>query len=126
MNSNNQRSSVEASSHSSAVTHLLESIAIEEEALANLIRTEANKTSSFIGGERNFTSEPSMQDILTYNQGVIQFMDTMIMTQWLMLKKLNAITHIQSLQTKNQDETENRYSDKISGLENWEYDNIDY
>lgn len=114
------------SSYSTALTHLLQSLASEEESLAKLMRTEADKTSSFVGRDLDFPTAPTTQEILLYNHSVIQFLDSMVMTQWLMLKKLHTISHMQFLQTRStmllkEEETEN-----IMELENLEYEYFDY
>lgn len=113
-------------SYADAVTQLLKSIASEEESLAKLLRTEADKTASFVGKDLDFPTSPSTQEILVYNQSVIQFLDAMVMTQWLMLKKLGAISQMQLLQAKSSRSTDESEADPIMELESLEYDHFDY
>ncbi|MBA2941588.1 hypothetical protein HZF08_25200 [Paenibacillus sp. CGMCC 1.16610] len=113
-------------SYSAAITQLLQSLASEEESLAKLMRTEADKTSSFVGRDLDFPTAPTTQEILVYNHSVIQFLDSMVMTQWLMLKKLHAISHMQFLQTRSPALLKEGEADNIMELENLEYEHFDY
>lgn len=113
-------------SYSAAITHLLQSIASEEESLAKLLRTEADKTSSFVGRDLDFPTAPTTQEILLYNHSVIQFLDSMVMTQWLMLKKLHTISHMQFLQTRSTTLLKEGEPENIMELENLEYEHFDY
>ncbi|NOU98940.1 hypothetical protein [Paenibacillus planticolens] len=113
-------------SYTSAIAHLLQSLASEEESLAKLMRTEADKTSSFVGRNLDFPTAPTTQEILIYNHSVIQFLDSMVMTQWLMLKKLHAISHMQFLETKSSTPLEEVEAENIMELENLEYEHFDY
>lgn len=112
--------------YAAAITQLLQSLASEEESLAKLMRTEADKTASFVGKELDFPTTPSTQEILIYNQGVIQFLDSMVMTQWLMLKKLDTISQMQLIQAKSSKRANGKEDDPIMELENLEYDRFDY
>ncbi|GFZ87462.1 hypothetical protein GCM10008018_37060 [Paenibacillus marchantiophytorum] len=100
-------------------------IATEEESIAKLLRAESSKTTAFLGTDQSFPSNPTTLEIVKYNQGVIRFLDSMIMTQWLMLKKISAMSTIQMFQTE-RPLSEESDSENNSELDNWEYENFDY
>ncbi|MCH6268423.1 hypothetical protein [Neobacillus citreus] len=67
---------------------LIESIAKEEKALAKLIKAEADKIKAFVGKKGNFPTKPCNDDILDINHSVRQMLETIVMKEWLLLKKL--------------------------------------
>ena len=67
---------------------LIESIAKEEKALARLIRSEADKIQAFLGKSHDFPTNPCNDDILDLNHSVRQMLETIVMKEWLLLKKL--------------------------------------
>ena len=67
---------------------LMESVAHEEEALAHLIRAEAGKVQAFVGKCHDFPTCPSNHEIIRLNRSVTKLMETIIMKEWLLLKKL--------------------------------------
>jgi hypothetical protein len=67
---------------------LIESVADEEKALALLIRAEADKIQAFIGKNCEFPTKPSNKEILELNRSVTQMLETIVMKEWLLLKKL--------------------------------------
>jgi hypothetical protein len=67
---------------------LIESVAREEKALAHLIQAEADKIQAFVGKHCDFPTEPSNAEIIKLNRSVIQLMETIVMKEWLLLKKL--------------------------------------
>ncbi|WP_345243335.1 hypothetical protein [Pontibacillus salipaludis] len=70
---------------------LLESIALEEMALANLLNAEADKIQAFIGESYDFPSNPHPHEIISFNKGARKFVDSIIMKEWLLLKKLEEV-----------------------------------
>lgn len=76
------------------VIDLLESIALEEMALAHLLNAEAEKVQAFVGDNLNFPTCPTNHDILKFNQGVNQFVNTIIMKEWLLLNKLELVLRL--------------------------------
>lgn len=67
---------------------LIKSVANEEEALALLIEAEADKIQAFIGNHSEFPTKPSNKEILDLNRSVTQMLETIVMKEWLLLKKL--------------------------------------
>jgi hypothetical protein len=67
---------------------LIKSVANEEEALALLIRAEADKIQAFIGKQCDFPTKPCNEEIIELNQSVKQMLETIVMKEWLLLKKL--------------------------------------
>lgn len=78
------------------VIDLLESIAVEETAIANIIRAEAKKISAFLGEKGNFPTNPSNVDIVNFNQGISRILETVLMKEWILLKKLETVLQIDS------------------------------
>lgn len=81
---------------SETVIDLLESIAVEETAIANIIRAEAKKIGAFLGENCNFPTNPSNEDIVYFNQGISRILETVLMKEWILLKKLETILQIDS------------------------------
>ncbi|WP_051236975.1 hypothetical protein [Paenibacillus pinihumi] len=76
-----------------AVSHLIESIASEEKALSRLLDTEAEHIRTF--SEENLGSgASSVEDIIRFNHSVIQFMDSVVMAEWMLLKKLDTVLQL--------------------------------
>lgn len=67
---------------------LIESVANEENALALLIKAEADKIQAFIGKNCDFPTKPRNKEILDLNRSVTQMLETIVMKEWLLLKKL--------------------------------------
>ncbi|NOJ68941.1 hypothetical protein [Paenibacillus alvei] len=80
-----------------AVAHLLQSLSLEEGALGQLLLTEAEKAMAFVGKDKNFPSHPTPKEIVDYNSSVVQILDSMLMAEWLLLKKLNMVVHMEFL-----------------------------
>lgn len=70
---------------------LLKSIAREENALAHLIKAEADKIEAFVGKNCDFPTHPSNDEIIELNRSVTKLLETIIMKEWLLLKKLEDI-----------------------------------
>lgn len=85
------------------VIDLLESIALEEIALSHIINAEAEKIQAFVGKDLNFPITSSGADIIKFNQAINQMMDTLIMKEWILYKKLDKVMQI---------DFENRYQFK--------------
>lgn len=77
-----------------AMAQLVRAIALEEEALSKLINTEADKALAFVGRNLDFPTGPSTSEIIKFNHTVIQLLDTMLMAEWMLLKKLDVLMHI--------------------------------
>lgn len=85
-----------------AITNIIESIAEEELALAQLITSEANKINVFVGEYSNFPSSPSNAEILNFNQSTQKMIDSLLMKEWLLHKKMELIlTLIEKMVDKN-------------------------
>lgn len=76
------------------IIDLLESIALEEISLSHILNAEAEKIQAFIGEKANFPMCSNYQDIITFNRSVNQIMDTVVMKEWLLLKKLENVMRI--------------------------------
>ena len=70
---------------------LLESIALEEIALSHIMNAEAEKIQAFVGKHLNFPTHPHSDDIIKFNKGVNQLLETIVMKEWLLLKKLENV-----------------------------------
>lgn len=81
------------------IIDLMESIAKEELALSHLVTSESNKIKAFIGKELDFPTYPTTAEILTFNYSVNKLMDTVLMKEWLLLKKLETVSHIKNTLT---------------------------
>ena len=79
---------------------LIESVAKEEKALALLIRAEADKIQAFIGKDQDFPTKPCNNDILDLNHSVKQMLETIVMKEWLLLKKLENTLEVIKKQRK--------------------------
>ncbi|MFD0587168.1 hypothetical protein ACFQZE_04045 [Paenibacillus sp. GCM10027627] len=80
-----------------AVAHLIKAIALEEEALSKLILTEADKAQAFVGKNLDFPTGPSSAEIIQFNHTVIQLLDTLLMAEWLLLKKIDSLSFIKDI-----------------------------
>ncbi|BBI32690.1 hypothetical protein [Cohnella abietis] len=121
-----------------ALSQLVKSIAIEEEALATLMRAEADKTLAFVGKERDLPTQPSTSEFIQFNQTVTQILDSILMAEWIMMKKIDTVMQFQQLaQPSNLKNTSNKSVDSQgpydSSFENKynanhynELDDIDY
>ncbi|WP_096199078.1 hypothetical protein [Bacillus sp. FJAT-45350] len=59
-----------------------------------LVDAEAKKIEAFVGKNGNFPSEPTCGEILEFSHSVNQLVDTLLMKEWLLLKKLETVVHI--------------------------------
>ncbi|WP_246861292.1 hypothetical protein [Bacillus sp. REN3] len=70
---------------------LLESIALEEIALSHIMNAEAEKIQAFVGECLDFPTNPSSKEIIKFNKGVNRLLETIVMKEWLLLKKLDNV-----------------------------------
>lgn len=70
---------------------LLESIALEEIALSHLINAESEKVRAFVGNDLDFPTHPTNKEIIKFNRGVTQLLETIVMKEWLLLKKIENV-----------------------------------
>ncbi|MBB5173629.1 hypothetical protein [Texcoconibacillus texcoconensis] len=77
------------------ITSLLDSIAKEEKALAKLIESEADNIDAFIGDHLNFPTEPSNQEILDFNKSINKLIDSVLIKQWILFKKVEMVVDLQ-------------------------------
>jgi hypothetical protein len=70
------------------LVNLIESVAQEESALAHLIKAEADKVQAFVGKHCDFPTHPSNNEIIKLNRSVTQLLESIVMKEWLLLKKL--------------------------------------
>jgi len=75
---------------------LLESIALEEIAISHILNAEAEKMQAFVGKCLNFPSKPTNQELIQFNLSVKQLVDTLLMKEWLLLKKLETVFDLKS------------------------------
>lgn len=80
-----------------ALTQLVKSIAIEEEALATLMRAEAEKTLAFVGKDQNLPTQPSTSEFIQFNQTVTKILDSILMAEWMLMKKIDSVMQFQYL-----------------------------
>ncbi|WP_251637951.1 hypothetical protein [Neobacillus niacini] len=74
---------------------LLESIALEEIALAHILNAEAEKVQAFVGECFDFPTHPTNKEILAINKSVNQLIETVLMKEWLLLRKLENVLEIE-------------------------------
>jgi hypothetical protein len=73
------------------IVDLLESIALEEIALSHLMNAEAEKIQAFVGKDLDFPTNPSNHSIIKFNRNVNQFLEIVVMKEWLLLQKLEHV-----------------------------------
>ncbi|OAB30302.1 hypothetical protein PMSD_21230 [Paenibacillus macquariensis subsp. defensor] len=112
-----------------ALSQLVKSIAIEEEALATLMRAEAEKTLAFVGKERDLPTRPSNSEFIQFNTTVTKILDSILMAEWMLMKKIDSVMQFQYLiqpSALNKEEVDT-YDDHISsGKRKQDVNDIDY
>lgn len=78
-----------------AISHLIESIAAEDKAISRLLSTEAEHILAFSKESINHEAGLDLSAIIKFNQSVIQFMDSVIIAEWMLMKKLDTVLHMQ-------------------------------
>lgn len=78
-------------SRQEVIIDLLASISLEEIALSHLMNAEAEKIQAYVGKYRDSSTKPSTGEVSDFNKGVCQFLETIIMKEWLLLRKLENI-----------------------------------
>ncbi|MEI5907248.1 hypothetical protein WAK64_09280 [Bacillus spongiae] len=73
------------------VLDLLESIALEEIALSHILNAEAEKVQAFVGKCLDFPTKPNNEQIIAFNKSVGNVLETVIMKEWLLLRKLENV-----------------------------------
>lgn len=70
---------------------LLESIVHEEMSLANLLNAEALKIQAFVGKYFDFPTHPSTEEIIQFNTATSRLLRNVVVQEWLLLNKLEAV-----------------------------------
>jgi len=73
------------------IIDLLESIALEEIALSHVLNAEAEKIQAFVGKCLDFPTKPNNYEIIKFNKSVRNLIETVVMKEWLLLKKLEDV-----------------------------------
>ncbi|MBD8496962.1 hypothetical protein [Paenibacillus arenosi] len=107
-----------------AAAHLIKAIALEEEALSNLINMETDKAAAFVGKNLDFPTGPSNSEIIQFNHTVVQFLDTLLMAEWLLLKKIDTVTSMRDFDCE--DSLEDRDFRRFNKRETYNDDVFDY
>jgi hypothetical protein len=81
-------------SNDEVIAKLMESIADEEIALANIISSEADKINAFVGENFDFPTAPSNKEIIEFNKSIHRIIESVLMKEWLLLKKLETVISI--------------------------------
>lgn len=76
------------------VIDLLESIALEEIALSHLVNAEAEKIQAFLHTIKESHSCHKGDDFIKFNESIGKIIDTVIMKEWILLKKLESVMEI--------------------------------
>lgn len=76
------------------IIDLLESIALEEISLSHLLNAEASKIQAIVGEKLDFPLCQSIKGVVAISKTTSDFMEKIIMKQWLLLSKLNKIMEI--------------------------------
>ncbi|MFD0717412.1 hypothetical protein [Paenibacillus sp. GCM10027626] len=109
------------------LAQLVKSIAIEEEALATLMQAEANKTLAFVGKDRNLPTQPSSMEFIQFNQTVTKILDSILMAEWMLAKKIDSVKQFQYLIQPSLNKKENTWKDiAFSDDEHDPSEDIDY
>jgi hypothetical protein len=77
-----------------AIIDLLESIALEEISLSHILNAEAERIQAFVGKNQEFPTSPSNIEILHFNKSTSSLLDTIIMKEWILYKKLLATLEV--------------------------------
>ncbi|TCS93628.1 hypothetical protein [Hazenella coriacea] len=77
-----------------SMIQIIQSVALEEIALAHLINAEADKIKAFVGRNFNFPTHPSSKEVVHFNRSIGQLIDTVLMKEWLLLKKLETVLRV--------------------------------
>lgn len=83
------------------VIDLLESIALEEIAISHLMNAEAEKIQALVSKLCHDNRHSFVNDIIACNKGTCKIVDTVIIKEWLLLKKLETILEIDCHKEKN-------------------------
>lgn len=73
---------------------LLESIALEEMAISHLLNAEAEKIKAFVGENLDFPLCKNISKIVEFCRLSNEFVDKLVMKQWLLQNKLNKIQEL--------------------------------
>lgn len=76
------------------IIDLLKSIAMEETALANLVDAEACKVRAFVGWYKDLPFQPSVGQVIAFTAQVFKLIDTVVMKEWLLLRKLREVAYL--------------------------------
>lgn len=79
-----------------AVAEMMRAIALEENALSRLLNIQADHMCSFVGTNVDFPTHPAITELIQFNQSMIQLLGTMLMAEWLLLKKLETVAEIRN------------------------------
>jgi hypothetical protein len=78
------------------IIDLLESIALEEIAISNLLNSEALKIKAFVGEKLDFPFCTNIRKVIDFSKLTSDFLDKIIMKEWLLLSKLNKVIELSS------------------------------
>ncbi len=76
------------------IRQLFQAVASEEQALANLMNAEADKIHAFLGDGPKAGSKPTANDIVQFSYSTIEILDTLLMAEWMLMKKTNTIIRL--------------------------------
>ncbi|MDD4643817.1 MAG: hypothetical protein PHW90_02185 [Bacilli bacterium] len=76
------------------VIDLLESVAMEEISISHLINAEAEKIQAFVGNKTDFPFCNEIKEVMDFSKIISDFLEKIIMKQWILLNKLNKIIEI--------------------------------
>lgn len=99
MNMPNEPINPEHSPRHLVIDHLLESIAQEDLALANILNAQAAKIHAFVGKDFDFPTHPSNEEIISLNNSSMRLLRMAVMKEWLALSRLEEVVDFDSKQT---------------------------
>ena len=76
------------------IIDLLESIALEEIALSHVLNAEAEKIHAFVNVCRDYPTQLSNSEIIKFNKSVKDLVETIVMKEWLLLRKLEDVMEL--------------------------------
>jgi len=88
------------------VIDLLESIALEEIAISHLLNAEAEKTQALVNKLCHDESYNLFKELVKCNKATCKIVDTVIIKEWLLLKKMETVLEIDCCLKDNKEKCE--------------------
>ena len=76
------------------IIDLLEAIALEEISLSHILNAEGERIQAFLGKNKDFPTHPTNSEIAEFDKSTANLLDTVIMKEWILYKKLLATLEV--------------------------------